>query len=397
MKIKSNSVLFNSNLQIIFTVTLIAVMGVSSITPAFPTIAKQLNLTSKEVNLLIVVFTIPGIFLSPLLGIMADRFGRKKVLVPSILIFSICGTSCAFTSDFNTILILRFFQGVGAASLSSLNQTIIGDIFPGKERIAAMGYNSSVLSLGTMLYPSIGGAIALLGWNYPFLLPMAGFPVALLVLVCLKNPEPKQTEKIGNYLSSSIKLMIKKEVLALYFGTLAGFVLLYGVMLAFFPYYMSENFQATPFHIGLTTSTTSIGAIIGAFNIGKLSKKFSSKQLLIASFVLYMTSLVLSSLASNMVLFIIPIFIYGLAHGIFLPNIQTRISIITPAEYRGAFMSINSTVLRLGQTAGPFLSGIILFNQGSRGVFIWGITFALFTIIILMIAVPKKIETESGR
>lgn len=394
MKIKSDSVLFNTNLQIIFTVTLVAVMGVSSITPAFPTIARELNLTSKEVNLLIVVFTIPGIFLSPLLGIMADRFGRKKVLVPSILIFSICGTSCAFINDFNTILILRFFQGVGAASLSSLNQTIIGDVFPGRERITAMGYNSSVLSLGTMLYPSIGGALALIGWNYPFLLSIAGFPVAFLVAVRLNNPDPEKNGKIGHYLTSSIKLMMEKEMLALYFGTLAGFILLYGVMLAFFPYYMSENFQATPFNIGLVTSTASVGSIIGAFNIGRLSRNFSSKKLLVTSFFLYMVSLILSSIADNMIFFIIPVFIYGLANGILLPNIQTRISIIAPAEYRGAFMSINSTVLRLGQTVGPFLSGIILVNQGSNGVFTWGILFALFTAIILMIAVPGKGEID---
>lgn len=395
MKIKPESVFFNTNLQIIFTVTLIAVMGVSSITPAFPTIARALNLTSKEVNLLIVVFTIPGIFLSPILGIMADRFGRKRVLVPSILIFSTCGTLCAFINDFNTILILRFFQGTGAASLSSLNQTIIGDVFPGRERITAMGYNSSVLSLGTMLYPSIGGALALLGWNYPFLLSMAGFPVAFFVAARLNSPEPEKMGKIGYYLSSSIKLMMKREMLALYFGTLTGFILLYGVMLAFFPYYLSDNFQATPFQIGLITSSASIGSIIGAFNMGRLSRNFSSKKLLIAAFFLYILSLILSSIADNMIFFIIPVFIYGFANGILMPNIQTRISIIAPAEYRGAFMSINSTVLRLGQTIGPFLSGIILFNQGSKGVFIWGIIFALLTSIILMIAVPEKGEIDS--
>ena len=397
MNINKDSILFNINLQVIFTVTLIAVMGVSSITPAFPTIAGELNLTSKEVNLLIVVFTIPGIFLSPLLGIMADRFGRRKVLIPSVLIFSICGTTCAFVSDFNTILILRFFQGAGAASLSSLNQTIIGDVFPGKDRITAMGYNSSVLSLGTMLYPSLGGALALLGWNYPFLLSMAGFPVAYLVATKLNNPEPEKNGKIGQYLSSSIKLMMGKEVLALYFGTLAGFILLYGVMLAFFPYYMHENFKATPFHIGLITSAASIGSVSGGINMGTLSRHLSAKKLLVTAFLLYMVSLILSSFAVNMILFIIPVFIYGFANGILIPNIQTRISIIAPAEYRGAFMSINSTVLRLGQTAGPFLSGIILFNQGSSGVFLWAVLFALFTSIVLMIAVPVRGEIDSDK
>ncbi len=389
MNIKQENLLFNYNLQIIFTVTLIAVMGVSSITPAFPTIARELGLTSREVNLLIVVFTVPGIFLSPVLGIMADRLGRKRVLVPSILIFSICGTACAFTADFKILLILRVFQGTGAAALSSLNQTIIGDVFPGKNRIDAMGYNSSFLSLGTMLYPSIGGALALLGWNYPFLLSMAGFPVAYLAAFRLKNPEPEKNGKIGHYLTSSFKVIFKKEIMALFFGTMTAFILLYGVMLAFFPYYLYENFKASPFQIGLITSSASIGSILGAFNLGRLSRIFSSKKLITGAFLLYIVSLILSYFISLLVFFAVPAFIFGFANGILIPNIQTRISIIAPAEYRGAVMSINSTVLRLGQTVGPFASGIILVSYGSSGIFTGAVIFALATFFILTIIVPS--------
>jgi MFS family permease len=73
-------------------------MGVASLTPAFPKIAQELQLNKTQVGLLISVFTLPGIFLTPIAGILADRIGRKKVLIPSLLIFAFIGIAYTFNS-----------------------------------------------------------------------------------------------------------------------------------------------------------------------------------------------------------------------------------------------------------------------------------------------------------
>ena len=62
-----------------------AVLGVSSITPVFPDLVRELGISGVEVGLLITFFTLPGVFLAPVLGVLADRFGRKKILIPSII------------------------------------------------------------------------------------------------------------------------------------------------------------------------------------------------------------------------------------------------------------------------------------------------------------------------
>ena len=81
----------DQNLYLIFSITLIGVMGVASITPAFPKMAEIFNISSQKVGYLISVFTLPGIFLTPFLGVLADRFGRKTVLVPALLLFVLQG------------------------------------------------------------------------------------------------------------------------------------------------------------------------------------------------------------------------------------------------------------------------------------------------------------------
>jgi len=128
---KSNSFGIEKNMIIIFGVTLIAVMGIASITPAFPGIIKYFGISTQQVGWLIAAFTLPGIFLTPVSGILADRFGRKLVLVPSLFIFGIAGFLCSFMRDFHSLLALLFIEGIGAAGLSSINITLIGDLYTG--------------------------------------------------------------------------------------------------------------------------------------------------------------------------------------------------------------------------------------------------------------------------
>ena len=187
------------NMIIIFGVTLVAVMGISSITPAFPGIIKYFGISTQEVGLLIAAFTLPGIFLTPVTGILADRFGRKLVLIPALFVFGIAGFLCSFMNDFHWLLFFLFVEGIGASGLSSINITLIGDLYSGEKRTALMGYNASILSIGTAAYPALGGFIAAFGWRYVFYLPLLAIPLGFFVLYGLNNPEPKDHQGIGEY------------------------------------------------------------------------------------------------------------------------------------------------------------------------------------------------------
>jgi MFS transporter, ACDE family, multidrug resistance protein len=98
------------NLHVLWGVTLMAVLGTSSITPAFPTIVREVGVSSGQVGLLITIFTLPGIVMTPVLGVLSDRYGRKKILVPALLLFGLAGGACAFASSFDILLALRFFR-----------------------------------------------------------------------------------------------------------------------------------------------------------------------------------------------------------------------------------------------------------------------------------------------
>ena len=357
------------NLLIIFGVTLLAVMAVSSIAPALPAIVRDLGISKLQVGLLITAFTLPGVVLSPFLGVLADRFGRKRILVPSIFLFGVAGAACALTRDFNVLLVLRVFQGMGGAALGALNVTIIGDLYSGSRRTAAMGLNASVLSIGTASYPLIGGALASLGWYYPFYLPLAAIPMGLIVLTALRNPEPRNIEGFKDYLRGTWGYLKNLKVAALFAAGVLTFIILYGAILTYFALLLDESFHVSAFTIGLVMSVMALTTAIVSSQLGRMVRWFSEATLIKAAFAIYALALALIPLMPSLWFLLIPVIIFGIAMGMNMPSIQTLVAGLAPMEYRAAFMSINATMLRLGQTVGPPLVGLFYVYGGSDAAF----------------------------
>lgn len=373
------------NLRILFCVTLMAVMGVSSITPVFPTMQKTLGITPQATGLLVTVFTLPGVVATPLLGILSDRVGRKRILVPSLLLFAVAGSLLPLAPGFTGMLVFRFLQGLGAASLGSLNVTLIGDLFSGRRTTAAMGYNASVLSVGTALYPSLGGALAALGWRYPFFLPLLAIPVAFLVWFRLDCPPVDAQQDLRTYLTDALAGMRNRRMAGLFFASLAAFILLYGAYNTYLPFLLAETYDSTSTVIGLVMSSMSIATALIATQLSQLSRRFSEQRLIVAAFLLHALALAFIPLVPNLWLFLIPTTVYGLGLGINTPSIQSMLARMAPPQQRGAFMSINGMVFRLGQTLGPLLMGLAYTAGGYPGVYRSGAALGVFA--ALMVAV----------
>jgi ACDE family multidrug resistance protein len=387
MQDKTGSVLKNPNLHIIFLVTLLAVLGVSSIAPALPLMVRELHVRPGQIGLLITVFTLPGMVLTPITGILADRYGRKAILVPSLFLFGIAGFLCTFTRTFEILLIFRFIQGLGAASLGAMNVTLIGDIFTGNQRAAAMGYNSGVLSVGAASYPAIGGSLALAGWYYPFLLPLLAIPVGLIVLFRLKNPEFEAPKSMKQYLLNTWKNINRPKVWGLFVINVLVFFVIYGTIITYFPIHLEKKFGSTTLIIGLVISSMSITTAIASSLTGYLTRRFSVRNLLLASYSVYLLVMCLIPFLDKLLLIIPVILIAGFCHGISMPNVQNLMVGMAPLTERAAFMSLNSMVLRTGQTFGPLFMGFIYSIAGTEATFFAaaGVILIMFIITFILI------------
>jgi MFS transporter, ACDE family, multidrug resistance protein len=375
------------NLHVIFCVTLMAVLGTSSVTPAFPQIQDEFGISSAQVGLLITVFTLPGILLTPVAGVLSDRYGRRKVLVPSLFLFGVAGVACALATDFGLLLVLRILQWVGAAALGAINVTTIGDLYSGRRRTEALGYNSSVLSVGTASYPAIGGALALLGWYYPFALPLLAVPVALLVLFSLRNPEPHNEQDIKEYAGSLWESVKDRRVVGLFCSTLIVFVILFGPLITYLPIFMSATYGSSSLITGLVIATASLTTALASTQEGWLTSHFSEKTLIQLSFVLYAVALALVPLVPSVWLLLVPTTILGAAQSLNLPPAFSLLNEAAPDENRGAFISINSTILRLGQTLGPVVMSVAAIPFGLGGAYFAGAALAAAMFLVALVLI----------
>jgi MFS family permease len=358
------------NLRIVFGITLMAVLGVASVAPALPIIKERFQISEQQVGMVIIIFTLPGIILTPLLGILADILGRKRIVVVSLFIFSLSGLACAIVEDFGWLIVFRFIQGMGTAGLGSLNVTLIGDLFSGKERSKAMGYNSSVLSVGTGIYPAIGGVLAAIGWHYPFLLSVLGLPIGLITLKKLKNPEPPRQKHIKAYLITAINKLNDKDAISIFTLTLIAFIIIYGSILVYTPFLLAERFNASSTVIGVMLSLASFATAITSAQSGRLSEMFRSKIILRMGFTLYIVSMLMIPFINNLWLLSVPVILFGAGQGINIPVIYATVASLAPMQQRAVFMAINGTILRAGQTLGPLIIGWVFG--------LWGIDFTFY-------------------
>ncbi len=372
----------NKNLQIVFAVTLMAVLGVSSVIPALPEMISEFKIPASTIGQIFTLFTLPGIIFAPLAGIFADRLGRKKILVPALSIFGIAGATCFFATDFHYLLLLRFIQGTGAAAIGVINLTIIGDLFTGKERIKAMGLNAGVLSIGTAIFPAIGGVLAQISWQAPFLLSLTALPLAWLVAFKLDNPEPSTNENFKRYMKAALAGMRCKEVLSLFAISLLTFIILYGPIVTYLPLLLNSRFEASPFMIGVVISSASFITALAASQMGRLAHVMSQPLMISLSALAYAASMIMLPAADSALWCILPVCMFGLGQGLNMPNSMSMLTAIAPMEQRAVFMSVNGMLLRAGQTIAPILMGLVYSGFSLEAVFYAGAVVAAAMLVI---------------
>lgn len=363
-------------LQTVFALSLVAVMGVSSVAPVFPEVARDLGVDAARVGWLVTSFSLPAVFLSPLLGLLADVAGQRRVLVPGLVLFAAAGTACAFTRDFQQLLVLRGLQGVGAAPIQALSIALIGDLYSGAERATAVGLNGMVVSMGAIVYPILGGAIATAGIYYPFALAALALPVAVLVLRRTglaadrpAGPRGRVREQMRDQIRGVLRCASSPGALGLFAAGLLTMALFFGVHVTYLPVLLGTRFSTSPAAIGVIMSVTHVMFALVASQFGKIGSRAATLPVIAAAFAGYGVAIVLLGVMPSAWLLVVPAAVFGLVHGINIPAQQMGLISLAPSRFRAGFLSLNTTVIRTGQTVGPLLVGLFYLAGGFGSAF----------------------------
>jgi MFS transporter, ACDE family, multidrug resistance protein len=178
-----------------------------------------------------------------------------------------------------------------------------------------------------------------------------------------------------------------RTVAGLFAGSLVTFILLFGPLIVYLPILMDQAFGVSPLVIGVVVASTSLTTALTSTQIGTLTSRFSEKTLVRASFVLYAAALAVVAFVPYWWLLFVPTVIFGVAQSLNLPNVFSLLNEAAPDENRGAFLALNSTILRLGQTLGPVLMAVIAAPLGLAGAYLaaGALAVAMFVLALALI------------
>jgi MFS family permease len=344
----------------VLAATLMTPMDVPLVSPVLPEIGAVFGVAASQAGLFITLYALPGILLAPGIGALADRIGRRYVLSGCLVVFGVAGTAVAFTNDFTVALGLRVLQGFAAGSiLSALAMTVVGDRYDGDQHDSVMGVTSAMLSLGTAVYPVIGGYLAAWAWNAPFLMYALALPVAALVFVALDDPDSSSGVSGRDYVQEALRAVPTDRAVSLYGVMFVSFTLLFGGLYTVLPFYLTETFGFTAATVGLVTSTVLLVTGVVSTQNGKLAARTSTTALLAAGFACYAAGFLAVALANALPLLVGGLVVFGVGSGLVTPTLFAGISSLAPDHVRAGVMSLQTTTIGVSQVVGPALFTLV--------------------------------------
>ena len=381
---------------VITLITLASVLGITSVPPAFPAIAEHFNIPIEKIGILMGVFAMPGIILTPLFGYLADKYSRHVVIVPCLIIFALAGFACTFAQDFNTLVLLRFIEGIGVAPLGALNISLIGDVFEKKDISKYAGYNNTILSIGTATFPMIGGFLTMITWKSVFYLPLFTLLVCVLFIIAFKTKHHPIESLTFKKLISTFKHKDFRKISVMNF---LSYILLIGCVFTYIPFHLKYKFNLESESIGIYLFLMSFSAAISSYFLNKMIDFLSESGIMVLKYFIF--TIVICSLPFASQLLIYPLLmLFGASFGLGFPNMQYWILKISDNSNRASMTSAHRAVSQIGQTIGPIFFGYFAAKYASinsvEEIFILGAIISLITLFITFFMLKQNILITKG-
>lgn len=310
--------------------------------------------------------------IAPVWGRLADRYGRKPMMVRASLVMTFTMGGLAFVPNVFWLLVLRILNGLFSGYVPN-STALIASQAPKNRSGYALGTLATGVIGGSLVGPLLGGVLAeILGIRQVFLL------VGFILLICnlmtvflVKEdfqPVTKAEALSTRELFSSIKdkqiligLFVTSMIIQVSAQSIAPILTLYIRHLG-----QTENLM---FVSGLIVSALGFSSMLSSSTLGKIGDRISNHRLLLIALFYSFSMYVLCALAQNSLQLGIVRFLYGFGTGALMPSINSLLTKITPREGISRIFSYNQMFMNIGQVIGPFIGSAIATGLGYRSVF----------------------------
>ncbi len=341
-------------------VAMIIMTGFGIIFPIFPKYVELFDGGVWELGILTAAWALSAMLFSPLAGSLADRYGRKLMIVVSLIGYSISNIGFVFSQSFTHLLIFRFLEGTFSAGINPAAIALASELSEEDGRAQAIGIVTAGSSIGIVIGPMVGGVIFELmpSFALPFFVSAILGIVGAIVAVFLLE-ESKVIQKTDNQRFSLREVYHKlpKPIISfvVYIFVTLSSVGAWMLIEPSFSFYIYDDLNLEPFHFGVFVSVYGVMVAIGQGVLGGLSDKYGRKPMIFIGALINALFYVIMAHATTFLLLNIAAIVAGIGLGLMNPAINALITEVTNEENHGLVLGIGNSAIGLSQIVAPLI------------------------------------------
>ncbi|MCE6965238.1 MULTISPECIES: multidrug efflux MFS transporter [Leclercia] len=382
-------------------------LAISQILPFLPLYVSQLGVSSHEAlsmwsGLTFSVTFLVSAIVSPMWGSLADRKGRKLMLLRASLGMAIAILLQAFASNVWQLFLLRALMGLTSGYIPNAMALVASQV-PRERSGWALSTLSTAQISGVIGGPLMGGFLAdHVGLRAVFIITaillMVSFLVTLFLIKEGARPTVSKAQRLsGKAVFASLPypgLMIALFVTTMVIQLCNGSV---GPILALFIKSMEPDSNNIAFLSGMIAAVPGVSALIAAPRLGKLGDRIGTARILMATLVVAVVLFFAMSFVTTPFQLGVLRFLLGFADGAMLPAVQTLLVKYSSDQVTGRIFGYNQSFMYLGNVAGPLIGASVSAMAGFRWVFAATAVVVLLNILYLAVVLRRRRQQEANR
>ena len=353
----------------IFLTILASLVGFGIVIPLLPFYAQSLGATPLQVGLLFAAYSACQLVAAPVLGAWSDRWGRRPVLLLSLLGTAVSFALLAVARDLATLFVARVIDGLSGGNISTA-RAYIADVTTEEERARSFGLLGAAFGVGFVLGPALGGALSRFGYATPAWAAV-GLTAVAMGLAWRWLPETVHRVQAGEgpgwrHLPRALKTPSLRGLLGVDFAYWATAA----VYQTTFALFVNRRFGLDATHTGyLLAVWGTVGALVQVGLVGPVVRRWGERRALSAGLVVAGTGLLVAALSPRLGPFMLSTLGAAVGAGVANPALVSLISRSASSHGQGTVQGVASTVESLGRMVGPVWGNGVLGAVGEGAAF----------------------------
>ena len=331
-----------SLILLLISVSAIGPLALNGVLPATTAVIQELNTSYGMVQLVLTVFLVANLVSQVFMGMAADHYGRRPIMLLALFIFVTGSVICATAQTIEVLLLGRFVQGVGGAVCVFLPRTIVRDVYTQNKSASVIGYMTTAMMVAPLFGPAVGGWFTdTYSWRYMYAsLAALGFVLVLLsyyfqpeTLVRQPNSGNSSGHRSTGKFFHSASLLLRDAGFLACTCMQAGAIGVYYSFLSGAPYVAMESRGLSASDYGLWFIMVAVGYLCGNLTAGRFTQRFGVNKMIISGYLPFVSGIVLFwslLLLDHPSALFLPMMVVAFSNGMSLPSMVTVAMSIKP-------------------------------------------------------------------